>query len=45
MSGTLRMPGVDDWIVMNYDLPVASGVHIELDAVGPELDGALKRRD
>lgn len=43
MSGPLRMPGVDDRIVVNYDRPVASRVHIELNAIGSELDRALKR--
>jgi hypothetical protein len=37
------MPRVDDGIVVNDDDPVASRVHIQLDTIGPELDGALER--
>ena len=43
MRGPLRMPGVDDRIVVNYDCPVAGRVHVELDAIGSKLDGPLKR--
>jgi len=32
-------------IVVDHDNPVTGRVHVELYAVGPELDGALKRRD
>jgi hypothetical protein len=45
LRGPLRMPGMDDRIVMNHDDPVASRVDIELDGVGSELDGALERSD
>jgi hypothetical protein len=37
------MPGVDYRVVVNDDDPVASRVHVELNAIGSELDGALKR--
>lgn len=37
------MPRVDDGIVVNDDDPVASRVHVELDAIGPELNGSLER--
>jgi hypothetical protein len=37
------MPRVDDGIVVNHDDPVARRVHVQLDAVGSELDGALER--
>ncbi len=37
------MSGVDYRIVMNYHYSVARRVHIELNAIGAELDGALKR--
>jgi hypothetical protein len=39
------MPGVDDRIMMNHDQSVASCVHVELNCVGSELDGALERCD
>lgn len=45
MRGPLWMPGVDDWIVVNHDDPVASRVHVELNAIGSQLDGALKGGD
>ena len=45
MRGPLRMPGVDDRIVVNDHNPVAGRVHVELYAVGAELDGALKCGD
>ena len=45
VSGTLRMSGVDDRIVVHYDYPVACRVHIELDSIGSELDGPLERGD
>ncbi len=37
------MSGVDCGVVMNHDYSVARRVHIELNAIGAELDGALKR--
>ena len=37
------MSRVDHWVVVNDDNSVAGRVHIELDGVGPELDGALER--
>lgn len=45
VRGPLRMSGVDDRIVVNDDDPVASRVHVELNAVGPELDGAFESRN
>jgi hypothetical protein len=39
------MPGVHDRIVVNHDNPVAGRVHVDLNAIGRKLDGALKRRD
>jgi hypothetical protein len=39
------MPRVDDGIVVNDDDPVASRVHVELDAIRPELDRALEGGD
>ena len=45
MRGPLRVPGVDNRIVMNYDNPIASRVHVELNAIRSELDGALKCGD
>jgi hypothetical protein len=39
----LRMPGVYHWIVMDYNDAVACRMHIELDSIGAELDGALER--
>jgi hypothetical protein len=39
------MPGVDDRVVVNDDDPVASRMHVELNAIGSELDGALERGD
>lgn len=44
MRWPLRMPRVDDRIVVNDDDPVASRVHVELDAVRPELDRSLEAR-
>ena len=41
----LRMPGMNDWIVVNDHNPVASRVHVELYPVGSELDGMLKSGD
>ena len=41
MSGTLRVSGVNYGIVVNYDYAITSRVHIELNAIGAELDGAL----
>jgi hypothetical protein len=43
MRRPLRMSGVDDRIVVNDHHAVASRVHVELDALGPKLDRALKR--
>lgn len=40
MRGLLWMPGVDDRIVVNDNHPVSGRVHIQLDAIGSELDGA-----
>jgi hypothetical protein len=37
------MSGVDDRIVVNDHHSVASRVHVELNALSPELDRALKR--
>ena len=45
MRGPLRMPGVDDRIVVNYDYPIARRVYVELNAIRSELDGALKCGD
>ena len=39
------MPGVDDRIMVNHDNPVTRRVYVELNALGAELDGALKRGD
>jgi len=39
------MPGVNDWIVVNHDDPVAGGVDVELYGVGTQLDGTLKCGD
>jgi hypothetical protein len=39
------MSGVNDWIVVNDDYAVTGRVHIELDPVRTELDGALERAD
>ena len=36
------VPGVDHRVVMNDDNAVARRVHVELDRVGTELDGALE---
>ncbi len=36
------MPGVDGGIVVNDDDAVPRGVHIQLDSIGPKLDGALE---
>jgi hypothetical protein len=37
------MPRVNDGIMVdNYD-PIASRVHVELDTVGPQLNGSLER--
>jgi len=36
------VPGVDHRVVVNDDNAVARRVHIELDGVGAELDGALE---
>lgn len=44
MRWPLRMPRVDDRIVVNDDDPVASRVHVELDPVRPELDRSLEAR-
>ena len=38
----LRMPGVDYRIVVNHDNPVMGRVHIQLNSIGSELDGALE---
>ena len=40
--GLLRMPGVNDGIVVNDDNPVPRRVHIQLYAIGSQLDGALE---
>jgi hypothetical protein len=45
MRRALRMPCVDDRVVMNDHNAVSSRVHVELYTVGSELDGALKRGD
>lgn len=37
------MSGVDYGVVMNHHYSVTRRMHIELDAVGAELNGALKR--
>jgi hypothetical protein len=37
------MPGVDDSIVVYDYYAIAGRVHVELDSVGTELDGAGKR--
>jgi hypothetical protein len=36
------VPGVDHRVVVNDDNSVVRRVHIELDGVGAELDGALE---
>ncbi len=36
------VPGVDHWVVVHDDNSVDRSVHIELDSVGTELDGALE---
>ena len=36
------VPGVDHRVVVNDDNSVVRRVHIELDRVGTELDGALE---
>ena len=41
----LRMPGVNDWIVVNHHDTVAGRVDVELYGVGTQLDGALKCGD
>ena len=43
MRGTLWMSGVDDRVVVNHHYAVAGRVHVELNALGAELDGALER--
>ena len=43
MRGPLWMSGVDDRVVVNHNYPVAGRVHVELNALGAELDCALKR--
>jgi hypothetical protein len=43
MRRSLLVSGVDYRVVMNHHYPIAGRVHVELNAVGPELDGALKR--
>ena len=40
---SLRVPRVNDWIVVNDDNSVAGGVDVELNSIGPQLDGALER--
>ena len=45
MRRPLRVPGVDNRIVVYHHDSVAGRVHIELDAVGPELDGSDKSGD
>ena len=45
MRGPLWMPRVDNRIMVDDHDAVASCVHIELDAIGSELDRADKRRD
>ena len=45
MRRPLRVPGVDNRIVVNHHDSVAGRVHIELDAVGPELDRPDKSGD
>jgi hypothetical protein len=44
VGGTLRVPGVYYWIVMNDDNTIAGCVHVQLYSVRSELDGALERR-
>ena len=39
------MPGVDHRVVVNHDNTVPGRVHIELDAVGAQLDRALERSE
>ena len=43
MCRPLRMSGVHDRIVVNDHHSVASRVHVQLNALSPELDRALKR--
>jgi hypothetical protein len=45
VGGSLRMPGVRHRIMVNHDHAIARGVHVELNALGAELDGALERGD
>jgi hypothetical protein len=40
---SLLVSGVDYRVVMNDYYPIAGRVHVELNALGAELDGALKR--
>lgn len=42
---SLRVPGVNDGIVVNDDNPVIGGVHVQLYSVGAELDGTLEGRE
>jgi hypothetical protein len=39
----LWVSGVNDWIVVNDDNPVAGRVHVQLNALGSELDRTLER--
>jgi len=36
---------VENWIVMNYNYPIAGCVNVELDSVSSELDRAEKGRN
>jgi hypothetical protein len=45
MRGALWMPRVHHWIVVNHYDSISSRVHVELDAIGPELDRADKSSD
>ena len=43
MRRSLLVSGVDYRVVMNHYYPVAGRVDVELNSLGTELDGALKR--
>ena len=45
MRRPLRVSGVNDGIVVNHHDPVTSRVHIELDAIGSQLDRSDERGD
>jgi hypothetical protein len=42
LRGLLRVPGVNDGIVVNNDNPVPRRVHVQLYSIGSKLDGALE---